>query len=127
MTINPKIATIAIHASPPLTHNSALLKLINCNNVNFGHIVPTEPLLKSALRIPSFNEAKTLNQIFGTKYSGHISFHKRAIKIAEDILDKNLPLQEFVDKIGLFQTKESKIKEIEAFITKYGDNIDVIL
>ena len=69
------------------------------HNINFGQKVPTKALLKSALQMQNFEEAKELNISLGIKYSGHIGFHKRALTIAENACKKNPKLQEIVNQL----------------------------
>ena len=52
------------------------------NNLHFGQKLPTKALLKSALEIHDFEDAKLLNLSMGTKYSGKVSFYIRAKNIA---------------------------------------------
>lgn len=93
---------------------------------NFGHIVPTEPLLKSALEIHKYEDAKVLNQAIGIKYSGHVSFYKRAIKIAQDIIEKNPQVKDIVEKLKLMDL-EQQLREINNIKSSVGENIDVIV
>ncbi len=101
---------------------------INSNStVNFGQMVPTEPLLKSAVKIHKYEDAKALNYALGIKVSGHISFYKRAVAIAEKVVRNNPEIKKMVDKIKSFSNSDEKIQEIQRLKDKYGENIDVVV
>ena len=103
------------------------MNIISQNEISFGQVVPTEPLLKSALGIHKFDDAKILNQSIGVKYSGHISFYQRAIKIADEIISKNPELKKIVTELKTENITERQIKAIKSAVARIGENIDVAI
>ena len=97
------------------------------SNINFYHLIPTEAFLRSAAKIHNFEDAKLLNYSVNVKYSGWISFYKRAIKIAESIINKNPELQKTVTEIIQEENIEQKQVLIKNFVKLKGETIDVIL
>ena len=105
-----------------------LYMMINSfNKVNFGAKVPTEPLLKSALGLHMFEDAKILNNSVGVTVSGHISFYNRASKIAQNIIEKNPQIEKLISEIKIQISKEEQLKQINQYVKKYGDTIDVVV
>jgi hypothetical protein len=80
--------------------------------ITFGQLVPTEPLLKAAIKMHKFEDAKVLNNAIGINYSGHISFYQRAITIADGIIKKNPEVAEIVSALQKITDSQAKIKEI---------------
>ena len=97
------------------------------SKITFGHFVPTEPLLKSALKLHKYEDAKILNNSLGVQYSGHISFYKRAITIANNIVKKNPEIEAVIKKINSLQGQEEQLQAIRRIKTEYGENIDVVI
>ena len=95
--------------------------------ITFGQLVPTEPLLKAAIKMHKFEDAKVLNNAIGINYSGHISFYQRAITIADGIIKKNPEIAEIVSALQKITDSQAKIKEIARIKTKYGESLDVIV
>ena len=93
--------------------------------ITFGQLVPTEPLLKAAVKIHQFGDAKILNNALGVTYSGHIGFYQRAITIADGIVKNNPEIAEIVSSLQKFSDSQAKIKEIKRLKTKYGEYFDV--
>ena len=103
------------------------MKIENQNQISFGQVVPTEALLKSALGIHKFEDAKILNQSMGIKYSGHVSFYKRAITISENILSKNPEIKDLIQKLKSESSLEQQLKSIKLAVKNIGENIDVVV
>lgn len=102
--------------------------LLNQNQtINFGQLVPTKPLLKATVRMHNFEESKNLNNAVGVYYSGHISFYKRAIIIADKISKDNPEIAEIVSALKKITDPQIKMKEIDRLNIKYGENIDVVV
>ena len=101
------------------------MNTISQNKISFGQVVPTEPLLKSALGIHKFDDAKILNQSIGIKYSGHISFYQRAIQIAEEIISKNPELKNIVTELKSKTHPEQQTLAIKSAVARIGESIDV--
>ena len=101
---------------------------IKCNNQNtsFGTLVPAKPLIKAALGYPTFEEAKSLNLSIGVKYSGHIGFHKRAIKIANEICTKNENFNTLIKNLKKIP-KDTRENEINNIISQLGEQLDVLI
>ena len=104
------------------------MNILNQNyTVTFGQLVPTEPLLKAAMKMHKFEDAKVLNNAIGVNYSGHVSFYKRAITISDEIVKKNPNVAEIVSALHKIADSQAKMKEIERIKTKYGEYLDVIV
>ena len=103
------------------------MKVTNQNKISFGQAVPTEALLKSALGIHKFEDAKILNQSMGVMYSGHIGFHKRAVSISENILSKNPEIAELIQKLKSENSLKQQLKSIKLAVKNIGENVDVVV
>ena len=103
------------------------MKVESQNQISFGQVVPTEALLKSALGIHKFEDAKTLNESMGIKYSGHVSFYKRAVSISENILSKNPELAELIQRLKSESSLEQQLKSIKLAVKNIGENVDVVV
>lgn len=103
------------------------MKIKNELKISFGQLVPTEALLKSALGIHKFEDAKILNQSMGIKYSGHVSFYKRAVTISENILSKNPKIKDLVLKLKSENSLEQQLKSIKLAVENIGENVDVVV
>ena len=57
-------------------------------NINFGQLVPTEALLKSALKIHNFREGKSLTLAVDKSFPGSVGYFNKAINIAKIIQSK---------------------------------------
>lgn len=102
------------------------IKQIHNNNPAFGQIVPAGAIIKSALGTPTYEEAKALNFSLGVKYSGHISFHKRALKIAETACAKDKNFNEIIQKLKNLSA-EKQTQEIKIITEKNNGQLDVLL
>jgi len=94
--------------------------------VNFGQKVPTEYLLKAALKKIDFTEAKALNQSIGVQYSGHIGFHKRALVLAENACKHDDVLQQIVSRLSKIANEKELNNEIKR-IADCGEMTDIII
>ena len=104
------------------------MNTLNMNNsITFGELIPTEQLLKSAVRIHKFEDAKILNNAIGVNYSGHISFYKRAIEISERIIKNNPMVAEIVSGLKKIANPQAQAEEIKNLKTKYGEYLDVVV
>ena len=104
------------------------MNILNQNQtITFGQLVPTEPLLKAAIKIHKFEDAKILNKAVGVNYSGHIGFYQRAIVISDKIIKDNPNIAEIVSHLQKIEDLQAKQKEIELIKTKYGEYIDLIV
>ena len=99
----------------------------NDSKITFCQLLPTAPLLRSAAKIHNFEDAKSLNISVNIKYSGWISFYKRAIKIADEVIKKNPEITKIVDAINKADNIKQKNALINKFVNTNGENIDVIL
>lgn len=96
------------------------------NNINFGQVVPTKPLLKAMVNIHNFDEGKELYLSTSSKVVGNIGYHKRATILANNIVNKNENIRKiFQELTGL--TKEEQQIKIDKLTKTLGENIDVIL
>lgn len=93
-------------------------------HTSFGTLLPTKPLIKSALGNQNFQEAKELNLSLGIKYSGHIGFHKRAVNIANKVCAKNEKFNEIIQTLKNLPSEKQEQK-IEQLISTLGDKLDV--
>jgi len=98
----------------------------NNNNINFGQLMPTKILIKSALGRQNFEESKFLNQTLGVKYSGYLGFHKRAGNIAKNVIDKNENFRKIIENIKSLPDAQQTF-EIDKIVSSIGENIDVII
>ena len=96
----------------------------NNTNINFGQLIPTKPLLKSALKIHDYDEGKALSLSITTKFPGNIGYYKRAINIADNIISKNPELEKINEEIKQLP-QQSQAAEIDKFVNKLGKNIDI--
>lgn len=98
------------------------------NNINnspsFGTLVPRKALLRTALRINSFEDAKEINQKLGVNYAGHIGFHVRATRIADSVYKKDKEFRQTVDRLKDLPQKDC-LREINSITSKMGENIDI--
>lgn len=91
---------------------------------SFGTLIPAKPLIKSALGNPTFQEAKILNRSLGIKYSGHIGFHKRALKIASEICTKDEKFNKIITELKKLPPEKQQTK-IDNIVSELGENIDI--
>ena len=104
------------------------MNILNQNQaITFGQLVPTEPLLKAAIKIHKFEDAKILNNAIGVNYSGHISFYQRAIVISDRIIKNNPKIAEIVSDLQNTADLQAKLKKIELIKIKYGESLDLII
>lgn len=103
------------------------MNTVKNHRISFQHFVPTEPLVKAALGIHKFEDAKLLNNSVGIMTSGHISFYKRAINIAKNILEKNPELRILIEEIAENTSVEQQLDRIKNYVHKYGECIDVVI
>ena len=104
------------------------MRITKQNNVKFfGQKVPTEPLLKSAVKLHKFEDAKSLNQAIGIKYSGHISFYERAINISNRIIKLNPDIEKLVSNLKTLNNAVKQQEEINRIKKEIGETIDVII
>lgn len=96
-------------------------------NINFGHKVPADILIKAALKKMSYEDAKALNQSIGVRYSGHIGFHKRALAIAEKVCKQDENFKKTVEKIAQITNPFEREKEIQKITAENGGMIDITL
>lgn len=102
------------------------MNIQNNKNITFGQLIPTKALLKSALGIHKFEDAKILNQSVGIKAPGHQGYHKRASLIASNAVEKNKNIQEILYKLKKL-TPEQQEKEIINLVSKIGEEIDITI
>ena len=97
------------------------------NNITFGEKIPTEYFLKTALKLQNFDEAKFLIQYTqGVKTSGKYGFHQRAMKYAEQILEKNKLLKDIVDDLKSKNlSQEEQIIKIGKITSELGQYVDI--
>jgi len=96
------------------------------NDINFGQLVPTKPLLKATLNIHTYDEGKELYLSTSSKVVGNIGYHKRAFKIAENIVRKNENIREIFQNLSKLNKDEQMVK-IDNLTNNLGENIDVVL
>lgn len=96
------------------------------SHVNFGQKVPTEYLLKAALKKINYTEAKALNQSIGVQYSGYIGFHKRALALAENACKNDDTLKQIVGRLSKIANENELINEIKR-IADCGEMTDIII
>jgi len=101
--------------------------LSNNQTITFGQLVPAEPLLKAAIKIHKFEDAKILNNALGVNFSGHIGFYKRAIVISDQIIKNNPNIAKIVSDLQKISDLQTKINEIERIKTQYGEYLDLIV
>ena len=97
------------------------------NNITFGQKIPTEPLLKRALDIHSYNDAKEVYYAVHTKFPGHQGCNYKALEIVEQAQKKNTFFDDIIKKLKSISTKEEQLKEIKNIKKELGENIDLIL
>lgn len=97
------------------------------NNITFGQKVPTEPLLKRALDIHSYNDAKEVYYAVYTKFPGHQGCNFKALQIVEQAQQKNMFFAAIINRLKSLSTKEEQLKEIKSLKKELGENIDLIL
>jgi len=102
------------------------MRIANTDNIPFEKLLPTEALLKSALRIHKYEDAKLLSNSMGITIPGKRSFYNHALDIAENVISKNKVIREFVEK---FKDKlpQEKYFAVRNAVEKYGKNIDVVV
>ena len=97
------------------------------NNITFGQKIPTEPLLRRALDIHSFDDAKEVYCSVSTRFPGHQGYNYKALEIVEQAQQKNPFLTEIIKRLKSLSTKEEQLKEIKNIKKELGENIDLIL
>jgi hypothetical protein len=50
--------------------------IVNMQNISFGHLLPTKPLLRTCIGVQNFEDSKALCIAIGKKNSGHIIYKK---------------------------------------------------
>jgi len=102
------------------------MRIANTDNIPFGKLLPTEALLKSALRIHKYEDAKLLSNSMGITAPGKKSFYNHAVDIAQNAVLKNKFIKEFAEK---YKDKPiwEKYNGIRAVLEKFGENIDVTI
>ena len=63
----------------------------------------------------------------GIKYSGHVSFYKRAVTISENILSKNPKIKDLVLKLKSENSLEQQLKSIKLAVENIGENVDIVV
>lgn len=100
------------------------MNIQNNTKTHFGHLIPTKPLLKSALKIHSYDEGKDLTLSITTKFPGNLGYYNKAVKIAESILNKNAELSALLEKIKQLPP-QTQAAEVDKIVNKLGKNIDI--
>lgn len=101
------------------------MKIQNTNqNTSFGQLVPTKPLLKSAIGIHTYSEGRDLYLSTSKKFPGHEGYYKKAIIIAQTAIKKNEELKKIVNHLK--ETPKYEInKEINKIVADIGEKIDI--
>ena len=97
------------------------------NNLSFGQKIPTEPLLKRALDINSYSDAKEVYCSVSTKFPGHQGYNKKALEIVEQAQQKNKFIADIIKKLKSLSSKEEQLLEIKNLKKELGENIDITL
>ncbi|MCM1338375.1 MAG: hypothetical protein NC191_01735 [Muribaculaceae bacterium] len=102
------------------------MKISTTDNVYFGQLVPTKPLLKALVNIHNYDEGRELYLSTNSQFVGNLGYHKRAAKIAEKAVQKNENLQKIIqDLTGL--SKAEQIAKINKLTSSIGNSIDIEL
>lgn len=97
------------------------------NNITFGQKIPTEPLLKRALDIHSYDDAKKVYCSVSTKFPGHQGYNYKALEIVNQAQQKNPFFAEIIKRLKSLSTKEEQLREIKNLNKELGDNLDITL
>lgn len=95
------------------------------NSIYFGQLVPTNELLKCALNIHRYEDAKALVTSYDNRFPGHQGFSGKAKKFVESALEKNQFLKEIVEKLKQAPNKKTQELEIKNIISQYGNKLDI--
>lgn len=96
------------------------------NNIYFGQLVPTKPLLKSLVKIHTYDEAKELYLSTSDKFVGNIGFYKRAIIIADNAVEKNENIRKIFQELSVLSKEEANLR-INEIVQGLGKNINIDL
>lgn len=96
----------------------------NTQNTSFGQLVPTKPLLKSALKIHNFEEGRELYLSTSTAFPGNVGYYKKAIEIAQNAVKKNENIKNIIDKLKITPKNELPTALNDA-INTLGKNVDI--
>lgn len=101
------------------------MKIQNTNqNTSFGQLVPTKPLLKSAIGIHTYSEGRDLYLSTSKKFPGHEGYYKKAIIIAQTAIKNDDKLKKIVNHLK--KTPKYEInKEINKIVSDIGEKIDI--
>ena len=103
------------------------MEIRKCNNVSFGHKVPTVPLLKIGAGIFNYNDAKSLCLAFDNKFPGHVGYYRKALGFVDNITQKNEDIKNKIDALNCYDSKSDKLAVIKNFVSKLGKEIDVTI
>lgn len=96
----------------------------NTQNTSFGQLVPTKPLLKSAMGIHTYSEGRELYLSTSQKFPGHEGYYKKAVIIAQSAIKKNEKIKELVRHLKEIP-KCNLNKEINKIASDIGEKIDI--
>ena len=96
----------------------------NTQNTSFGQLVPTKPLLKSAMGIHTDSEGRELYLSTSQKFPGHEGYYKKAIIIAKSAIEKNEKIKEIVNHLKEIPNFNLN-KEINKIASNIGEKVDI--